>query len=308
MLSFWNIKQTFTQIYEWEPNCWVNVTKPTAEEISFLEEKLGMPEHFLSDIADEDERARVDHENGWMLIILRIPFRKNVPSRSPYITIPLGILLKEDKIITVCHQETAMMRDVVSFQTRRALGYTDATDFVFRMFLSSSVWYLKYLKQIEGIIDEAKRQLDQPVDNKDLVKLSRLQDGLTYFATSIYNNEKLLDKLKFKLPVDILDTELIEDVNIEMQQARETTGIYNNILDSTLQTYANIINNNMNNVMRLLTTLNMVIMFPTLISSIFGMNLINGMEQWIGGFWCVIASLVIMVIVTLIIFKRRNWL
>lgn len=146
------------------------------------------------------------------------------------------------------------------------------------------------------------------IDNQDLMGLSRLQDSLTYFATSIRGNETLLSKLKFRLPVDELDAELIEDVNIEMQQARETTAIYINILNATMDTYANVINNNMNKVMRLLTSLNMIIMFPTLISSLFGMNLINGMETWTWGFPIAIIISILITVVGLFWFKRNKWL
>ena len=114
--------------------------------------------------------------------------------------------------------------------------------------------------------------------------MSRLQDSLTYFITSIRGNETLLQKLKFKLQIDELDADLIEDVNIEMTQARETTNIYSDILESTMDTYSSIINNNMNTVMRTLTSVSIVMMLPTLISSLFGMNLINGMETSSWGF------------------------
>ena len=198
------------------------------------------------------------------------------------------------------------MLDFVNHQMRRAEGFTDAADLVFRLFLSASVWYLKYLKQVNGIIEKAKRDLDKHIDNKDLVNLSRLQDSLTYFGTSIRGNESLLSKLKFRLPVDELDAELIEDVNIEMNQARETTAIYINILDSTMDTYANIINNNMNTVMRLLTSLNMIILFPTFITSMFGMNLINGMENNPIGFVIAIVLSVVISVVSLLIFKHKR--
>jgi magnesium transporter len=122
------------------------------------------------------------------------------------------------------------------------------------------------------------------VNNESLIGLSRLQDSLTYFITSIRGNENLLQKLKFKLQVDELDADLIEDVNIEMSQARETTNIYSNILESTMDTYTSVINNNMNTVMRTLTSVSIIMMFPTLIASLFGMNLINGMETSRFGF------------------------
>ena len=150
--------------------------------------------------------------------------------------------------------------------------------------LTSSIWYLKRLKQINTLIDKAKRDMDHNVNNESLIGLSRLQDSLTYFITSIRGNETLLLKLKFKLQIDELDADLIEDVNIEMSQARETARIYSEILDSTMETYRGIINNNMNTVMRTLTSVSIILMFPTLISSLFGMNLINGMETSSFGF------------------------
>lgn len=308
MRTFWNFNGGIKHIDNWEKNCWIQVTCPVDDDVRFLQDELGMPDYFLADVSDADERARYDMDEGWLMIIMRIPHLKSVSSRSPYTTIPLGIVIKDDKIITICNQETRMMLDFINHQMRRAEGFIDAADLVFRLFLCASVWYLKYLKQVGGIVDKAKRDLDKDIDNKDLINLSRLQDSLTYFATSIRGNENLLSKLKFRLPVDELDAELIEDVNIEMNQARETTAIYNNIIGSTMDTYANIINNNMNKVMRLLTSLNMIIMFPTLITSMFGMNLINGMENWTLGFPLAIVACIVSTLGSLWWFKRKKWL
>ncbi|WP_286375448.1 magnesium transporter CorA family protein, partial [Xylanibacter rodentium] len=209
---------------------------------------------------------------------------KEIRSRTPYTTVPLGIIHKRDVTITVCYYETNMMIDFVSFQQKRGEGFTDHVDMIFRLFLSSAVWYLKRLKQISSLIEKAKRNLDREVNNESLIGLSRLQDSLTYFITSIRGNETLLSKLKFKLQIDELDADLIEDVNIEITQARETTNIYSNILESTMDTYQSIINNNMNTVMRTLTSVSILMMFPTLIASLFGMNLVNGMENSRYGF------------------------
>ena len=249
-----------------------------------LEKQFNIPDYFMSDISDTDERARYEYDDGWMLIILRIPYVKEIRSRTPYTTVPLGIIHKRDVTITVCYYETNMMIDFVSFQQKRNVGFTDHVDMIFRLFLSSAVWYLKRLKQISMLIDKAKRNLDREVNNESLIGLSRLQDSLTYFQTSIRGNENLLSKLKFKLQIDELDADLIEDVNIEMSQARETTSIYSDILESTMDTYSSIINNNMNTVMRTLTSVTIIMMIPTLITSMFGMNLINGMEAKSWGF------------------------
>jgi len=273
MKTYWNTQGGLTQINQWEPNCWIQVTCPTEEDQQMLEEEYQIPDYFLSDISDTDERARYEYDDGWMLIILRIPYVKEVRSRTPYTTVPLGIIHKRDVTITVCFYETNMMIDFLSFQQKRNEGFTDYVDMIFRLFLSSAVWYLKRLKQISMLIDKAKRNLDREVNNESLIGLSRLQDSLTYFNTSIRGNENLLQKLKFKLQIDELDADLIEDVNIEMSQARETTSIYSNILESTMDTYQSIINNNMNTVMRTLTSVSIIMMFPTLIASLFGMNL-----------------------------------
>ena len=308
MRSFWNIKNGLALMDQWQPNCWVQITCPVEDDVDFLVNQLHMPDYFITDVADADERARYDLDEGWLMIILRIPHLKSINSRAPYTTIPLGVVIKGNVIVTICDQEARMMIDFVNHQQRRAEGFSDAADLVFRLFLSASVWYLKYLKQVSGLIEKAKRNLSGNIDNQDLVNLSRLQDSLTYFATSIRGNETLLSKLKFRLPVDELDAELIEDVNIEMNQARETTAIYINILNSTMDTYANVINNNMNKVMRLLTSLNMIIMFPTLIASLFGMNLINGMETWKFGFPIAIIISAVSTFAGLAWFKRKKWL
>ena len=296
MKTFWNTNSGLTQLPEWQPNCWIQVTCPTDEDQQELEEKFNIPDYFLSDISDTDERARYEYDDGWMLIILRIPYVKEIRSRTPYTTVPLGIIHKRDVTITVCNFETNMMIDFVSYQQKRGEGFVDYVDMIFRLFLSSAVWYLKRLKQISTLIDKAKRNLDQEVNNESLIGLSRLQDSLTYFITSIRGNENLLQKLKFKLQVDELDADLIEDVNIEMSQARETTSIYSNILESTMDTYTSVINNNMNTIMRTLTSVSIIMMFPTLIASLFGMNLVNGMEEKPWGF---IFALIISVLVSL---------
>ena len=295
MKTFWNRSGSLNAIKEWQPGCWIQVTCPTEEEQQQLEDTYHIPDYFLSDISDTDERARYEYDDGWMLIILRIPYVKEIRSRTPYTTVPLGIIHKRDVTITVCNFETNMMLDFVSYQQKRGEGFTDYVDMIFRLFLSSAVWYLKRLKQINALIERAKRNLDKEVNNESLIGLSRLQDSLTYFITSIRGNENLLAKLKFKLQVDELDADLIEDVNIEMSQARETTNIYSDILESTMDTYSSIINNNMNTIMRTLTSVSIILMFPTLIASLFGMNVINGMETSRFGF---IVALVISVLVS----------
>ena len=306
MKTYWNTQGGLSQLQEWQPNCWIQVTCPTEEDQQLLEEQYQIPDYFLSDISDTDERARYEYDDGWMLIILRIPYVKEVRSRTPYTTVPLGIIHKRDITITVCYYETNMMIDFVSYQQKRGTGFTDYVDMIFRLFYSSAVWYLKRLKQISMLVDKAKRNLDREVNNESLIGLSRLQDSLTYFTTSIRGNENLLQKLKFKLQIDELDADLIEDVNIEMTQARETTLIYSNILESTMDTYQSIINNNMNTIMRTLTSVTIILMLPTLVASFFGMNLINGMENSPVGFIVAIIISVLISVISLLVFRHKR--
>ena len=307
MKTYWNINGKLNTIKEWQPNCWIQVTCPTEQEQQELEETYNIPDYFISDISDTDERARYEYDDGWMLIILRIPYVKEIRSRTPYTTVPLGIIHKRDVTITVCNFETNMMLDFVSFQQKRGVGFTDYVDMIFRLFLCSAVWYLKRLKQISNLIDKAKHNLDQEVNNrKVLIGLSRLQDRLLILLLLFVVMRILLAKLKFKLQVDELDADLIEDVNIEMSQAREITSIYTDILESTMDTYSSIINNNMNTVMRTLTSVSIIMMFPTLISSLFGMNLVNGMETSEWGFVIALILSVIVSGVTLVDFTTQT--
>lgn len=311
MRTYWNTTHGLHAINNWQPNCWVQVTCPSQDDVQYLSEELNIPDYFLSDIADTDERARYEYEDGWIMVILRIPYYHDEggnASRTPFTTVPLGIIMKKEIVITVCNFETHMMLDFVSYQQKRNLGFTDSVDMTFRLFLSSAVWYLKRIKQIGLMIDRAKQHLHRSVDNADLLSLSRIQDSLTYFMTSIRGNETLLSKLKFKLPVDELDADMIEDVNIEMSQAREMTSIYNSILDSTMDTYANIINNNMAGVMKMLTSLSFIMMVPTLVASLFGMNLVNGMENAWWGFPFAIILSIGLTAGSWGLFKLRKWL
>ena len=308
MRTYWNTNDILRPIEEWQPNCWIQVTCPTEEDQQELVEHFKVPDYFFQDISDTDERARDEYDDGWMLIILRIPYVKEIRSRTPYTTVPLGIIHKRDVTITVCYYETNMMIDFVSYQQKRNSGFTDYVDMIFRLFLSSAVWYLKRLKQISTLIEKAKHNLDHEVNNESLIGLSRLQDSLTYFITSIRGNENLLAKLKFKLQVDELDVDLIEDVNIEMTQARETTSIYANILESTMDTYSSIINNNMNTVMKTLTSVSILMMSTTLVASLYGMNVINGMETYKYGFIVAIGISILVAVLSWAIMRYKRFI
>lgn len=122
MRTYWNIDHTLRTLENWQPNCWVQVTCPTPDDENFLFNELHIPDYFLDDIRDKDERSRYDYDEGWSLIILRIPYVKEVRSRTPHTTVPLGIILNKGVCVTVCNYETNMMIDFVSYQQKRNLG------------------------------------------------------------------------------------------------------------------------------------------------------------------------------------------
>ena len=132
MRTYWNINHTLRTMDEWQADCWTQVTCPTPDDEDFLFNRLGIPTYFLDDIRDKDERSRYEYDEGWVLIILRIPYVKEVRSRTPHTTIPLGIIMNKGICVTVCNYETNMMIDFVSYQQKRNQGFTDSVDLVFR--------------------------------------------------------------------------------------------------------------------------------------------------------------------------------
>lgn len=308
MRTFWRSRSGLERIEAWEPNCWIQITSPDEADTDYLLKQLQVPDYFLSDIGDIDERARIDTEDDWTLIIFRIPYVKEDNSKSPYTTIPLGVILKKEICVTLCYFETNMMDDFVVHYRRKNSGFTDSVDLVFKLFLSSSVWYLKLLKQINQRIEQAKQELERNVENEDLLSLFHLQNCLTYFITSLKGNEILLSKLKFKLPIDELDADLIEDVDIELKQAHETSNIYSNILSGMMDTYASIINNNVSSTMKVLTSISIILMFPTLIASLYGMNVVNGLENVPFGFPILLFLCIAVSAGFLWLFRVKRWL
>lgn len=151
MKTYWNISGPLNTIKEWQPNCWIQVTCPTEQEQQELEETYNLPDYFLSDISDTDERARYEYDDGWMLIILRIPYVKEIRSRTPYTTVPLGIIHKRDVTITVCNFETNMMLDFVTYQQKRGEGFTDYVDMT-----------LPALPLFGGVVSETTQTNQQP--------------------------------------------------------------------------------------------------------------------------------------------------
>lgn len=307
MISFWKRDIGLHPTVEWEPYCWVNVENPTNEEKRFLLDELGVPDAFYNDIEDVDERPRIEYENGWFFILMRVPY-KNTDLKIPYSTVPFGIIFKDEVFVSISFYRCEVVPDFIQFSVRKGIIIKDHFDQVLRIMLSSSVWFLKYLKQINNDIKEAEEQLERSIRNEELQDLLRIEKSLVFFTTSLKGNDILLHRIKnLRSYRDTYNPELLEDVEIELRQAQETTSVYSDILSGMMDAYASVISNNLNIVMKRLTSISIVLMIPTLIASFYGMNVPNNLESHTWAFsGIVIASLSISVI-ALLIFMRKKW-
>lgn len=307
MKTYFNSSKGFLQCYNWEPNCWVNVECPTDAEKSYLINELNIPEPYINDIEDVDERPRIELEDGWFLILMRIPYKNEVES-LPFSTVPIGLIFKNDIFVSVCFHKTEMLDDFIHYGKRKNISITNNFDLVFKLLLSSSVWFLKYLKQINQRIKLAENQLEKSIKNEELQALLQIEKCLVYFTTSLKGNDILVHRLKnIKDHRDAFDTELVEDVEIELRQALETTNIYSDILSGMMDAYASVISNNLNIIMKQLTSISIILMIPTLVASLYGMNVPNMFQEYRYGFWVVLLISTIFSVSGVLLFKFKKW-
>jgi magnesium transporter len=292
---------------EWLPNCWINIECPTEAEKTYLLEELQIPEAFYNDIEDSDERPRIELENGWCLIIMRIPVKSN-DVKLPFLTIPVGVVFKEEICITLSFYKTEMLTDFVVYTQKKNIDIKDNFDLVLRLLLSSSVWYLKYLKQVNQKIKLAEDNLEKSIKNEELQALLQIEKCLVFFMTSLKGNDILLHRIKnIKSQKESYDSDLLEDVEIELRQAQETTNIYSDILTGTMDAYASVISNNMNAIMKQLTSVSIILMIPTLIASLYGMNVPNDLQNNPYGIGIVISISMLLSAFGVFLFKRKQW-
>ena len=283
------------------------VIYPDSSDFKFLTETLKIPESFLNDIADTDERPRTETEGNWLLTILRIPVQ-NTQSSLPYITVPIGIITNNEIIVSVCYHQTDMIPDFIEHTRRKGIEVRNKLDLIFRLIYSSAVWFLKYLKQINIDITAAEKELERSIRNEDLLRLMKLQKTLVYFNTSIRGNEVMIGKLKTIFQdTDFLDEELVEDVIIELKQAFNTVNIYSDILTGTMDAFASIISNNVNAIMKRMTSLSITLMIPTLIASFYGMNVDIHLEEMPHAFMLIILISVLLSTLSFVIFRKIKW-
>ncbi len=295
MISYWKCKDGFGEIHQWKSGCWIKVTNPTADDLSLLKERFDIPLDFSHDAEDIEERPRVDHEAGWMLVFVRVPHKSiDQDGETVFSTAPLAILIRDDVFITVTYYDTVVLDDFISWSNRRRINSCKGYDLLLSLMLSTSVWYLKYLKQMNAMMNAAELRLEQKMDNDELMRTMGMGKFLIYFITSLKGNATVLARLKMRLRTLPHDQDLLEDVEIETQQALDTASIYNDILERQQETYSSIIGNNLNRIMKTLTVVTILLMIPTIVAGYYGMNVPNGMESWPWGFPVAVAISVVL--------------
>lgn len=306
MITFYKNNKGFVQTEKREENCWINVVCPSKEETKFLLKELQIPQDFYSDIEDIDERPRIEIENDWTLIILRIPYKSN-DAKLPFNTAPLGLMFKDDVFVSLCFHETDILPDFITYTKRKKISIDNHYDFVLKLLLSSSIWFLKFLKQINQRIKLAEDNLEESIKNEELQALLQIEKCLVFFITSLKGNDVLFRRIKnLKNHKDSFDPELLEDVEIELRQAEETTNIYSNILTGMMDAYASVISNNLNVIMKRLTSISIILMIPTLIASLYGMNVPNALQDNPFGFWIILLISLIVSVSGVFLFKKKN--
>lgn len=306
MRTYLSLEAGMSQLDEFAPKCWVNVEFPDDDDLSFLTEELGVPSEFLSDIADVDERPRTEREDDWQFTVLRIPLESNIQG-LPYMTVPFGIITGPLATITVCYRRSQLLPDFISHIRRKNISIASQPDFITRIIYSSAVWFLKYLKLIYLEVTRAEKELEESVRNEDLMRIMRLQKALVYFSTSIRGNEAVLGRLRTATRVGDIDPDLVEDVGIELRQAYNTTNIYTDICNSTMDALGSIISNNVNTIMKRMTSFQIVLTIPTMIASFYGMNVDVLISHWRFSFVFIILVSLLLSATAFVLFRRIKW-
>ncbi len=257
-----------------EDGTWINLTNPIEQEILSISESLNIPVEHLKAALDEEERSRIEVDEGCTVVLIDIPVpNANLQDGGIYYTIPLGIIITDRNIVTVSLQENYV---ISSFIERRIKSFYTfkKTRFLLQILYKNSKLYLQYLRRIDKASDKIESKLHKSLKNEELIQLLGLEKSLVYFSTSLKSNEIVLEKILRSTPVKMYpeDTDLLEDVIVENKQAIEMANIYSNILTGTMDAYASVISNNLNIVMKFLTSATIVLSVPTMVASFFGMN------------------------------------
>jgi len=298
----------YVEIPKAEKGCWINVTQPTPDEIQRLTDEFLVPAELIPDILDIDERPRMEVDDTWTLLILRIPV-ENQNNGVPFQTIPLGIFMAEDFTLTLCIRSNEILPDEKPSPMREPYDQiTDVVNFILRLFLRSGNTYMRFLKQINQQTQAIEQDLEKSIKNRELNKLLKMEKCLVYFITSIKSNDIVLSKLRSSKKITTeFNEDLLEDAMIENKQALEMAQIYSDIQSGMMDAFASVISNNLNNVMKKLTLISIILMIPTLVGSIFGMNVPNYMEESLWAMPAIIVFSLVLVVFGVLLFRKQQW-
>lgn len=253
-----------------ESGVWINLVSPTDVEVKQISDITNIDIDYIKSALDEEERPRIEQEKDLTFIVIDIPIIEVEENINVYSTIPLGIILVKENIITVCLKDNPVLKDLMN---KRIKNFSTAAPMkmVLQILYRTATLYLQYLKHIDKTSSRIEAELHKSIKNAELIQLLKLEKSLTYFSTSLKSNEMVLEKLEkcgFKT-----EMELLEDVIIENKQAIEMANIYSSILSGTMDAFASLVSNNLNLVMKHLTSVTILIAIPTMVFSFFGMNI-----------------------------------
>jgi magnesium transporter len=271
---FKSIDSGLTTLDQVEDGAWINLVNPNEQEILSISKDLNIPAEHLKAALDEEERSRIEVDEGCTIVLIDIPVPSaNLQDGGIFYTIPLGIIINGKNIVTVSLQENYVIKSFID-QRIKSFYTFKKTRFLLQILYRNSKLYLQYLRHIDKASDKIESKLHKSLKNKELIQLLELEKSLVYFSTSLKSNEIVLEKILRSTPVKMYpdDTDLLEDVIVENKQAIEMANIYSNILTGTMDAYASVISNNLNIVMKFLTSVTIVLSVPTMVASFFGMN------------------------------------
>jgi len=294
-------------IEDYQAGSWVHVVNPTNPEIEGLLSRFGFPADFLTDPLDMDERARTERENESTLILLRVP-RRDIEEEIPFVTLPVGIILTHNLIITVSLTDADVIQDFINGRVR-GFSTENRNRFVLLLFMRTALLFLTYLKEINRMTSSVQQKLHRALKNEELIKLLNLEKSLVFFITSLRSNALMMEKCYNSecMKLSHEETDLFDEVIIENRQAIEMANIYSNILSGMMDAFASVISNNLNMVMKLLTTLTILLMIPTIVTSFYGMNVELPYQQIPYAFVIPIIASAILAFVGIVIFWKGKF-
>lgn len=289
--------------------CWINMVNPNPEEVEHICKTLSIPTDFIKDALDDEERSRIEKEDDNILIIVDFPYITHDDAGFPiYETIPIGMAIAKNCFITVSLKDTPILRDFTNQKIRDFYTFK-RTRFALQILYVISTYYLRYLKQINKKTNEIENELHQSMKNKELYAFLALEKSLVYFTTSLKANKIVLEKLMRlnHLRMYDEDKDLLDDVIIENTQAIEMADTYSNILSGMMDAFASVISNNLNIVMKFLTSITIVLSLPTMVASFYGMNVALPFQQYPYAFWLTLLFAAILSTGTAIIFWKKRY-